>query len=63
MARDATVDFMIEPTTEELNALQGETRLILDNAVNWEDVAECDRARAEEWIWKWRWEQARRSLL
>lgn len=39
-----------EPTTEELNALQGETNLISDNVVNWSDVAECDRERALEWL-------------
>jgi hypothetical protein len=54
---------MIEPTNEEMNALQGETNFISDNCVTWEDVAECDRERAEAWLWRRRWEQARRSLL
>lgn len=52
---------MIEPTTEEMNALQGETRLISDLCVSWADVAECDRERAEEWLWKRRASKALES--
>lgn len=42
----------IIPTLEEMNALQGETNLISDNAVTWDDVAECDKERAREWLWR-----------
>lgn len=52
---------MTEPTTEEMNALQGETNLISDNCVTWSDVAECDRVRAEEWLWKQRASRALES--
>lgn len=33
------------PTLAEMNALQ-DVALISDNCVNWDDVAECDRANA-----------------
>lgn len=42
----------IIPTLEEMNALQGEAGIISDNCVTWDDVAECDKERAREWLWR-----------
>lgn len=48
----------IIPTLEEMNALQGEAGIVSDNCVTWDDVAECDKERAREWLWRRRASEA-----
>lgn len=46
--------FVMEPTTEQLNALTN-AGIISDNAVRWSDVAPCDQEPALAWLeqnWK-----------